>query len=174
MVRAAVFALVGLVFLTHWLVTDPSYEMSDSQDEWKHVLAFSAVILSLAAAVPMFAKLVHGPFAFRASLVAAAGAVFASFANILEDGLGMGWAFFAFISGTATLLLGLVVLAVVIAFGGRGGPRLLALVPAGTGAAIIFYVIVGGPLMLATWLAAAALALALPARTVVDAAPTAP
>jgi len=153
-VRAALFALVGLVFLAHWLVTDPSYEMSDSQDEWNHVLAFSAVILSLAAAIPMFAKLVHGWFAFR--------------------GLGMGWAFFAFILGTAILLLGLSVLTVVIALGGRGGRRLLALVPAGTIAAIIFYVIAGGPLMLATWLAAAALALALPARTVVEATPTAP
>jgi hypothetical protein len=173
-VRAALFALVGLVFLTHWLVTDPSYEMSDSQDEGNHVLAFSAVILSLAAAIPMVAQLVHGPFAFRASLVAATGAAFASFANILEDGLGMGWAFFAFVLGTAILLLGLLVLTVVIALGGRGGPRLLALVPAGTSAAIIFYVIAGGPLMLATWLVAAALALALPARTVVEATPAAP
>ena len=168
MARAALFILVGLLFFAHWLVTDPTYEGSDSQDEWNYVLAFSGVILSLAAAIPMFAQPAGGRSAFRASLVAAAGAAFASFANILEDGVGMGWAFFAFVSGAAILLLGLLVLTVVIALGGRGGRRLLALLPVGTIAAIIFYVMAGGPLMLATWLAAAALALALPARTVVQ------
>ncbi len=63
---------------------------------------------------------------------------------------------------------------VVIAFVGRGGHRLLALIPAGTLAAIIFYVIAGGILMVATWLAAAALALALPTRAAAQAAPTTP
>ena len=174
MARAALFILVGLLFFAHWLVTDPTYEGSASQNEWNYVLAFSGVILSLAAAIPMFAQLAGGRFAFRASLVAAAGAAFASFANILEDGVGMGWAFFAFVSGAAILLLGLLVLTVVIALGGRGGRRLLALVPVGTIAAIIFYVIAGGPLMLATWLVAAALALALPARRVVQGTPTGP
>jgi len=42
--------------------------------------------------------------------------------------------------------------------------RLVALLPAGTLSAIVFHVIAGGILMLATWLAAAALALALPTR----------
>ena len=109
MARAALFILVGLLFFAHWLVTDPTYEGSDSQDEWNYVPG--------------------GRSAFRASLVAAAGAAFASFANILEDGVGMGWAFFAFVSGAAILLLGLLVLTVVIALGGRGGRRLLALLP---------------------------------------------
>lgn len=57
---------------------------------------------------------------------------------------------------------------------GNGYRRLFALVPAGTMGAIVLYVIAGGPLMLATWLAAAALALALAARTPAHAAPTTP
>jgi len=168
-VRAVLFTFVGVYSFAHWVVTDPSYEISDSQDEWNYVLAFSALLFSLAVAIPILAHLAGGRFAFRASLVAAAGAALAGFANILEDGLGMGWAFFAFILGTAIVLLGLSVLTVVITFAGRGGHRVLAVVPAGTMAGIILYVIAGGPLMLAAWLAAAALALALRARTFVQA-----
>ena len=68
-------------------------------------------------------------------------------------------------------LLGLIV---VIGLTGRGSHRLLALVPAGTLAAIIFYVWAGGVIMLVTWLAAAAVALAPPLRPVGLTAPTLP
>src|SRR5262249_5976086 len=59
------------------------------------------------------------------------------------------------------MALGLVALTIVIAFTGQGGRRLLAVVSAGTLAATIFHVAVGGPLLFATWLTAAALAIAL-------------
>jgi hypothetical protein len=72
--------------------------------------------------------------------------------------------------GGAFMQLGLVALTGVIAFNGRGGYRLLALVPAGTIAAIILFVVAGGPIMLASWLTAGMLALALPTSTTARAA----
>jgi len=159
MLRSALFALVGVAFFAHWVVFDPSYEETASQSEWSHVLEFSGVILLLAIAIPTLAQLVGGRLAFRVSLVAAAGATLSSVANIFEDGLQLSWVFFVFILGTAVLQLGLLALTGVIAFSGRGGYRLLALVPAGTIAAIILFVVAGGPIMLATWLTAAMLAL---------------
>lgn len=170
--RAALFALVGVAFFGHWLLADPSFEVSDSQSEWKYVLGFSAAILALAFALPVFGRLAGGRWVFRLSLLAGAGAALGSLANILEDGLQMGWAFFGFILGTAIIELSLLALTVVMTLTGRGGYRLLALIPAATAAAIVLYVIAGGILMLATWLAAAALALALPTRTAPQAAPT--
>jgi hypothetical protein len=157
-VRAALFALTGLAFFAYWLIANPSFEASPTQFEWPYVLAFSAIILSLAFAVPQYAQLVGGRVAFRASLVVATGSVLSSVANVLEDGLNMEWAFFAFILGTVVMYMGLLALAIALA--ARGGRRHFALVPAGTMAAILFFVIAGGPAMLATWLLAAALALA--------------
>jgi len=165
MLRSALFAFVGLAFFGWWVVADPSFEESASQSEWSYVLAFSGVILLLAFAVPTLAQLVGGRLAFRVSIVAAAGATLSSVANIFEDGLQMSWVFFVFILGAAFMQLGLLALTGVIAFSGRGGYRLLALVPAGTIAAIILFVVAGGPIMLATWLTAAMLALALSTRT---------
>ena len=80
------------MFLVHWLVADPSYEISETQDDWAYVLGFSAAILSLAFAIPMFARLAIGRVGFRVSLIAGTGAALSSVANILEDGLHMGWA----------------------------------------------------------------------------------
>ena len=91
-----------------------------------------------------------------------------------EWSLQMSWVFFVFILGTAFMQLGLVALTGVIAFSGRGGYRLLALVPAGTIAAIILFVVAGGPIMLATWLTAAMLALTLPTSTTAQAARATP
>jgi hypothetical protein len=85
MLRAALFAFVGLAFFVYWVVADPSFEESASQSEWSYVLAFSGVILLLAFAVPTLAQLVGGRLAFRVSLVAAAGATLSSVANIFED-----------------------------------------------------------------------------------------
>jgi hypothetical protein len=157
-IRAAVFILVGVAFFSHWWFARPSFEASPTQNEWPHVLAFSAVILGLAFGVPLFSRLVGGSLAFRTSLVAAAGSVLSSIANVIEDGLSFEWAFYGFVLGTAIMLLGLLTLTIVIARGRE--QRHFALVPAGTMAGILFYVIAGGPILLATWLAAAALALA--------------
>lgn len=161
---AALFAFVGVAFLLHWVLADPGFEASDTQDDWRYVLGFSAALLSLAVALPMFAQFVGRRGVLEVSLVAAAGAALTSAANIVEDGLHMGWAFFVFVLGTGALGLGLVALTALIATAAHGTGRLTALVPAGTLAAILFYVHAGGPVMFATWLAAAALVVATTGR----------
>ncbi|MDP9251526.1 MAG: hypothetical protein M3O80_00845, partial [Chloroflexota bacterium] len=128
-----------------------------------------AMILTLAFAVPQFAQLAGGRTPFRASLVVAAGSVLSSIANVLEDGFKLEWAFFAFVLGTLIVHIGLLALAVALVM--RENRRHFALVPFGTSAAILFYVAAGGPIMLVTWLFAAALALA-PTREQGEAAPT--
>ena len=168
--RAALFALTGLGFFTFWLIADPGFEASPTQGEWPNVLAFSAIILTLAFAVPQFADLVGGRWAFRASRVVAAGAVLSSVANVIEDGFKMDWAFFAFILGFAIMEIGL--LALTIAIATRVGQRHYGVVPAGALAAILLFVIAGGPVMLGSWFVAAALALA-QTRKRVEVAPTA-
>ncbi len=167
--RAALFAVTGTAFFAFWLIAKPSSEASPSQGEWPNVLAFSAIILTLAFAVPQFAQLAGGRTPFRASLVVAAGSVLSSIANVLEDGFKLEWAFFAFVLGTLIVHIGLLALAVALVM--RENRRHFALVPFGTSAAILFYVAAGGPIMLVTWLVAAALALA-PTRKQVEAAPT--
>lgn len=92
----------------------------------------------------------------------------ASLANVAEDDLQMSWAFFVFVAGTAVLLLALLPLTVVIAFTRRGAARLLALIPAGTMAGVVFFVIAGGVIMLVAWVSAAAVALTTTARTPVQ------
>ena len=161
---AASFALFGIAFFVWWVVADPSHEVSNTQDEWPYVLAFSGVILLLGFTVPLYGRLVGDSLVFRASLVVGGGAALSSVANVFEDGLQLDWVFFVFVAGTFITVVGLLALVVLLAVRGRGGRRLLALVPAGTMAAIIASVEAGGPLMLATWLAAAVVALALPAR----------
>lgn len=163
MLRVALFALVGVAFFTHWVVTNPSFDGPVST-AWSHVLAFSGLLLALAVALPVYGRMVGGRWVLRLSLVAGAGAALASVANIFEDGFGVDWAFFVFIFGTAIINLALLALAVVIARTGRGSHRLLALIPAGTVAAIIFNVWAGGIVMLVTWLAAAAVTVALHSR----------
>jgi hypothetical protein len=82
--RAALFALTGLAFFANWSIAKPSFERSPTEGEWPYVLAFSALILMLAVAVPLFAQLVGGRLAFRASIVVAGGAALSSVANVLE------------------------------------------------------------------------------------------
>src|SRR4051794_21050647 len=129
---AAYFAFVGVLFLLHWVVTDPSFDATDTMTEWPYVLAFSAALLSLACALPLLARLAGGQRVVRVSLVPAAGAALGSFANVLEDGLGMDWAFWVFVMSTGLILLGLVAFAMVMVRDRRGRDRLLALIPAGT------------------------------------------
>jgi hypothetical protein len=154
--RATLFALTGVGFFVYWLVAKPTFEASPTQGDWPHVLAFTAIILTLAIAVPQFAQLVGGSIAFRSSLVVATGASLSSVANVLEDGLKLEWAFFGFVLDTAIILLGL--LALTIAAVAREGQRPLGLVPAGTMAGVLLFVNAGGPVMLATWMVAAAVA----------------
>jgi hypothetical protein len=60
--------------------------------------------------------------------------------------------------GTLILDVTLLALTIVIARTFPGRYRLFALIPAGTVAGILFFVAAGGPIMLVTWLAAAAAA----------------
>jgi len=66
------------------------------------VFLFSSSILALACELPVFARLVADRTALRVSLVPAAGAVLSSLANVLEDGLQLAWAFYPFVSGSAS------------------------------------------------------------------------
>lgn len=165
MARAALFALTGFAFLAYWVVADPSFEATWSQTEWPHVLGFSGALLSLAVALPVFGRMVGGRWVTRLSLLAGSGVALSSIANIFEDGLSIEWVFFVFILGEMILLAALLALGGAIAWTRRGRSRLLALVPLGTGAGVILFVVAGGIIMLVTWLAAAAVALALSTRT---------
>ena len=164
MLRAAVFASVGVAFFAHWLITDPSFEGSTSQSEWRYVLGFSATLLTLALALPLFGRMVGGDWVFRWSIAAAAGVILGSVANIFEDGLKIDWFFFVFVFATAVISLFLLALSLAVAGTRRRAHKLLGLIPGATLAGLILYVWAGGPIMLVTWLVAAATAVALPAR----------
>ncbi len=164
MLRVVLFAVTGVSFLAYWVVADPSFEATASQAEWPHVLGFSAVLLSLALALPVFGRMVGGTSVTRLSIVAGAGVALSSIANVFEDGLRIDWVFFVFILGEVVNLLALLAMSVLIPWTGHGRNRLLGLVPAGTVLALIFFVVAGGVIMLVTWLAAAAVALAKLAR----------
>ena len=161
--RAALFSLAGGLSLVYWLLADPGYDTI--RTEWRYVLLFSCAILALGVALRVFGSTAGGRAAAGLSLAAGVAAAVGSLANIAEDGLGMGWAFWGFVASTIGLNVALLALTVAIAFTNRGSRRLLALVPAATLVAILCFVPVGGILMLATWLIAAAATLAEPVRT---------
>lgn len=167
MLRAASFAVVGVACLAYWRWADPGFKEAETHDDWLHVLAFSTVILALAIVLPLFAQLAGRRRVFRLSLVPAAAAALASVVNIFEDGLHVSWMFYGFVLLTAITLLGLLALTVALVRVGRGRARLLAVVPAGTMAGLILFVDAGGPVLLAAWLAAAALAVVMPRTTAV-------
>jgi hypothetical protein len=120
------------------------------------VLAFTAIILTLAIAVPQFAQLVGGSIAFRSSLVVATGASLSSVANVLEDGLKLEWAFFGFVLDTAIILLG------PPGAHHRGCGSRRATTPRARSSRndgwVLLFVNAGGPVRLATWMVAAAVA----------------
>jgi hypothetical protein len=60
MLRAALFALVGVLSFAYWMAADPSYEVSDSHSGWMWVLPFSAAILLPTLMLPVFAQFVGG------------------------------------------------------------------------------------------------------------------
>ncbi len=163
--RAALFTLTGVLFFGHWMLADPSFEVTKAITDTKYVLLFSAALLTLALALTVFGRMLGGRWVLRLSLLAAAGTTLGGIANVVEDGFDMGWAFWGFILSLLIINPALTALTAVITFTACGGHRLLALIPAGTLAAIIFYVHFGGPLMVAAWLAAAAVSLTLPTRT---------
>ncbi len=171
--RSLLFALTGVALFVYWVVARPSSEMTASMTEWPRVLWFSATLLTLAVALPVFGRLVGGPQVVRLATIAGAGVGLSSVANIFEDGFGIDAFFFAFILGTLILDVALLALTIVIARTAPDRYRLLAVIPAGTVAGILVFVVAGGPIMLITWLAAAAAAVKMPGRrTPIPAAPT--
>lgn len=156
--RVGVFLLSGIAFFVYWIVVRPTTEASATQTQWPYVLWFSGTILTLAFAVPAFGSMVGGKWVVRLALAAGAGAAWNSVVNIIEDGLGQDWAFLLFAIGSGGILLSLITLAVVLVVRGRGSRRALALIPLGTAVGILSFVNAGGVIMLATWLAAVAIA----------------
>lgn len=172
--RSLLFAFTGVAFFVYWVVARPSREMTASMTEWPHVLSFSATLLSLAVALPVFGRMVGGPQAVRSATIAGAGIGLSSVANLFEDGFRIDAFFFAFILGTLILDVALLALTIVIARTLRGRYRLLAVIPAGTVAGILLFVVAGGPVMLVTWLGAAAAAVLMSGRTPIPTAPATP
>jgi hypothetical protein len=158
------FVLAGAAFMTHWLVAEPAYGVSTGQSEWRSVLGFSTALLCLAAALTVFARLLASAWNGRLSVLAGVGAAAAGVTNVLEDGLQLEWAFWGFVGSVAVIEVALLTLAGGLVLSARSVDRLLAIVPAGTLAAIALYVAAGGLVMLATWLAAAGMSLSRPRR----------
>ena len=166
MLRAALFTVVGVGFFVLWVqMLDPGHQIPEAPSNWFGVLSFSALLIALAFALSTFARLIGGRVVFRVSLVPAVGAALGGVTNILEDGLHIEWAFYAFVLSLAIIDLGLLAFTVVVAFTRRGGRRLLAAVPAATMAGVLLFPVVGGILILPAWIAAAALALGRPVRS---------
>jgi hypothetical protein len=161
-VRATFLALAGIALFAYWVIFDPTNDAKSSQSEWRFVIGFSAALLILAVAILLYGDMVGGRWVRRLSIGAATGLVISGVANVFEDGFSIDWVFFVFVLGTATTLISLIGTTVAITATNQGRQRLLALVPGCTVIAVIGFVAIGGPLMLITWLTAAALSLKLP------------
>lgn len=162
--RAFLFAITGVALFAYWSIARPSFEMTASMKEWPTVLWFSATLLLLALALPAFGRMVGGQQVVRTASIGGFGVGLSSAANILEDGFRIEGFFFAFILGTWIMHVSLLALTIAIARTFHGRSRLLAVVPAGTVAGILLFVVAGGPVMLATWLGAAAAAVLISGR----------
>lgn len=164
MPRALLFAGTGIALFLFWAIAKPTFDATASMTEWPNVLWFSATLLTLAVALPVFGRMVGGRWVVRLASIAGAGVGLSSVANIFEDGFRVEAAFFAFILGTFTLNAALLALTIVMARAATGRDRLLAIVPGGTLVGILLFVVLGGPVLLVTWLAAAGAALVLARR----------
>ena len=172
MLRAALFTVVGVGFGVLWLqMLNPGFQIPGSPADWFRVLAFSALLIALAFALPTFARLIGGRVVFRVSLVPAMGAALGGVSNILEDGLHLEWAFWLFVLGGAIIIVGLSAFTVVVAFIGRGRRRFLAAVPAAAMVGWLLAPVGGGIFLSAAWLAAAALVLQTSVQATADSAP---
>jgi hypothetical protein len=153
---AALLVAVGIGAWLHWSITDPSFDQTEAQSEWGHVLAFSALILGLTGgAAALGRRLSEAPSVRRLTVTLFAAGTVAALTNVIEDGLGVEGAFFVFILLTGVELVTLIGLAVALALRVGGPRRLLALAPLGNAAGVILYVKAGGPILLGTWCAAA-------------------
>jgi hypothetical protein len=108
------------------------------------LLGFSALLAGLGAGLLLWSP------GRRSTTVSATGAFGAAGTNLLEDGLGLDWAFLGFVACSLTLLLGQLAMAV-------QSLRSRAVVPALSALALATFPLIGGPLMALTWTSAAAL-----------------
>ena len=157
MSRSALFALAGVTLGIRSLqtFTNPNFQHPVTPADWFAVYSFSAGLLALAVAYPLFAQQVGGGAVFRGSLVATAGYWLSGVSNILEDGMGLDFAFWLFVGGALLSLAGLIVVSAAIMITARGRRRLLALVPAATLVGQITFPLGGGILVMLVWLWAA-------------------
>src|SRR3954453_4187296 len=96
-VLAAFLVSLGIGAWLHWSITDPSFDQTDAQSEWVHVLAFSALVLALAGGAAALGRALSGARSARwlTMTLITAGAL-AAVTNIVEDGLGVEMAFVVF------------------------------------------------------------------------------
>ena len=176
MLRAALFTFVGVAWCVRSLqsFSDPNYTDPVSAADSFAVFSYSAALFATALALPLFAQMVGGRAVFRVSLVPAVGAALAGLGNLLEDALQVGLAGVFYGAGAGLTWVGLIAFTVAIAVSGRGRRRLLAAVPAATLIGWSQFESGGGVLVLAAWLAAAAMAFDRPARTAVRMTPGTP
>ena len=73
MMRVELFTLTGVLFLGHWLLADPSFEMSEATTRTTYVPLFSAALLTLALALAAVGRMLGGRWALRFSFLAGAG-----------------------------------------------------------------------------------------------------
>lgn len=159
--RALLFGVTGIALFAYWAIAHPSTELTASITEWPNVLWFSATLMLLAVAVAAFGRMVGGRTVVRTASLAAAGIAMSSVANVLEDGFRIEPAFYGFILGTLIHVVGMAALVVAILVGSRARERLvLVLIPAGSAAGILLFVVAGGPILLVTWLLAGGWAIA--------------
>ena len=166
MLRAALFTFVGVAWCVRSLQSfaDPHYTDPVSASDWFAVFSFSAALFATALALPLLAEMVGGRAVFRVSLVPAVAAALAGLGNLLEDGLQIEVAGMFYGVGAGLTWVGLIAFTVAIAVSGRGRRRLLAAVPSATVIGWSLFDSGGGVLVLAAWLAAAAISLDRPAR----------
>ncbi len=162
--RSVVFALAGIHSLVYWLVVRPSTEVTYAQGQWPQVLWFSAMLLFLGIAILVLGRMVGGQSVVRWATIAFVAVALASLVNIVEDGFRVEGAFLVFMLSTLAFDISLVAMTLAIAFSAKDQGRLLAAVPAGTLAGILFFVPAGGPILLVTWLAAGMASLTITSR----------
>ncbi len=147
---------IGAGAWLHWTITDPTVEVSATQSEWPYLLAFSGLIVSLAVAAAALARTITpAPRVRTITAVLLGAALVGAATNIVEDGFGVEEAFVVFALSTGVQLLSLLALAVALALNVAGTRRVLALAPLATAIGVVAYVNAGGPILLATWCAAA-------------------
>lgn len=159
---AALNSFVGVQFFLLWLARGADYQDAHSALDWFVVVGLSVGLLALALALLRFSRWVSGPAVLPAAKVAAGAAVLGSLVNLFEDGLHFEGFFVFFALSLLTLDIALLWLTVSVARAGNGPARLFALVPAGTLTGILLFPVVGGAIMLVSWLGAAALVLIVP------------